>query len=109
MPVLSPEQELFADTVTRVAEERIAPIGARMEEDNQFPHDLIDLYRELGWLSLMTPEKYGGGRAGPRATVGSARENSRGCAPRSPGIPNARSAIPRPDLGPEQLRDPPSA
>src|SRR2546427_3027674 len=65
MPVLSPEQELFADTVTRVAEERIAPIGARMEEDNQFPHDLIDLYRELGWLSLMTPEKYGGGRAGP--------------------------------------------
>src|SRR2546423_10457854 len=66
MPVLSAEQELFAETVTRVAEERIAPIGARMEEDNKFPHDLIDLYRQLGWLSLMTPEKYGGGAGAAR-------------------------------------------
>ena len=33
MPVLSPEQQLFAETVRKVAEERIAPIGARMEED----------------------------------------------------------------------------
>ncbi|HEV7865776.1 MAG TPA: acyl-CoA dehydrogenase family protein, partial [Acidimicrobiia bacterium] len=64
MPVLSPEQEMFAETVRRVAEERIAPIGARMEEDDEFPHDLVDLYRELGWLALMTPAKYGGAEAG---------------------------------------------
>jgi alkylation response protein AidB-like acyl-CoA dehydrogenase len=64
MPNLSPEQEAFADTVARVAAERIAPIGARMEADDEFPHDLLALYRELGWLSILTPERFGGAGAG---------------------------------------------
>ncbi|MGH9005671.1 MAG: acyl-CoA dehydrogenase family protein, partial [Acidimicrobiia bacterium] len=52
MPRLSPEQELFAETVRRVATEQIAPIGARMEADDEFPHDLLALYRDQGWLSI---------------------------------------------------------
>src|SRR2546423_10197606 len=99
MPVLSPEQELFAETVRRVAEERIAPIGARMEEDDRFPHDLVDLYRELGWLSLMTPEKYGGAGAGATGGGGPAGNIAPGEAPAAqkfenlpPGTP---PAIPR--------------
>jgi alkylation response protein AidB-like acyl-CoA dehydrogenase len=64
MPNLSPEQEAFAETAVRVAAERIAPIGARMEADDEFPHDLLALYRELGWLSILTPEAYGGAGAG---------------------------------------------
>ena len=64
MPHLSPEQEAFADTVARVAAERIAPIGARMEADDEFPHDLLALYREQGWLSILTPSAHGGAGAG---------------------------------------------
>src|SRR5438105_6419744 len=64
MPNLSPEHEAFADTAARVAAERIAPIGARMEADDEFPHDLLALYRELGWLSILTPERFGGAGAG---------------------------------------------
>jgi alkylation response protein AidB-like acyl-CoA dehydrogenase len=64
MPNLSPEQEAFAATVARVAAERIAPIGARMEADDEFPHDLLALYREQGWLSILTPSAYGGAGAG---------------------------------------------
>ena len=64
MPHLSPEQEAFAHTAARVAAERIAPIGARMEAEDEFPHDLLALYRELGWLSILTPEAFGGAGAG---------------------------------------------
>jgi alkylation response protein AidB-like acyl-CoA dehydrogenase len=64
MPNLSPEQEAFAATVARVAAERIAPIGARMEAEDEFPHDLLALYREQGWLSILTPADHGGAGAG---------------------------------------------
>ncbi len=64
MPTLSPEQEAFAGTVARVAAERIAPIAVRMEDDDEFPHDLLALYRELGWLSILTPAAFGGAEAG---------------------------------------------
>ncbi|MGH9042322.1 MAG: acyl-CoA dehydrogenase family protein [Acidimicrobiia bacterium] len=64
MPRLSAEQELFAETVRRVATEQIAPIGARMEADDEFPHDLLALYRDQGWLSILTPAAHGGAEAG---------------------------------------------
>ena len=64
MPNLTAEQEMFSDTVARVAAERIAPIAARMEADDEFPHDLLALYRELGWLSILTPAVYNGAEAG---------------------------------------------
>ncbi|HKN89570.1 MAG TPA: acyl-CoA dehydrogenase family protein, partial [Acidimicrobiia bacterium] len=105
MPVLSPEQELFAATVARVAEERIAPIGARMEEDNRFPHDLIDLYRELGWLSLMTPEKYGGAEAGATEWVILAENIARVNAAAAQMFENFGPAIPLRFLGSEEQRD----
>ena len=64
MPVLTDEQEQWAGTVRRVAEERIAPLGARMEEEDRLSMELLDLYRELGWLDLMTPARFGGAEAG---------------------------------------------
>ena len=77
MPTLTPEQELFAATVRRVAQERITPIGARMEETDEFPHDLLDLYREQGWLSILTPAAYGGAEAGSTEWVILAEEIAR--------------------------------
>jgi alkylation response protein AidB-like acyl-CoA dehydrogenase len=64
VPHLSPEQEALAGVAAQVAAGRIAPIGARMEADDEFPHDLLALYRELGWLSILTPEEFGGAGAG---------------------------------------------
>jgi alkylation response protein AidB-like acyl-CoA dehydrogenase len=105
MPVLSPEQELFAETVSRVAEERIAPIGARMEEDDRFPHDLIDLYRELGWLSLMTPAKYGGAEAGSTEWVILAENIARVSAAAAQMFENFGPAIPLRFLGSPEQQD----
>jgi len=77
VPTLTAEQELFAATVRRVAAERIAPIGARMEADDEFPHDLLELYREQGWLSILTPSAYGGAEAGSTEWVILAEEIAR--------------------------------
>jgi alkylation response protein AidB-like acyl-CoA dehydrogenase len=77
MPTLSPEQELFATTVRQLAAERIAPIAARMEETDEFPHDLLGLYRDQGWLSILTPAGYGGAGAGSTEWVILAEEISR--------------------------------
>src|SRR5438477_9583100 len=77
MPTLTPEQELFATTVHQVAVERIAPIGARMEATDEFPHDLLQLYRDQGWLSILTPAVYGGAGAGSTEWVVLAEEISR--------------------------------
>jgi len=64
MPVLTEEQQQWAETVRRVAQDRIAPLGVRMEEEDRLPMELFDLYRELGWLDLMTPTRFGGSEAG---------------------------------------------
>jgi alkylation response protein AidB-like acyl-CoA dehydrogenase len=77
VPILTAEQELFAATVRRVATERIAPIGARMEADDEFPFDLLELYREQGWLSILTPSAYGGAGAGSTEWVIMAEEIAR--------------------------------
>jgi alkylation response protein AidB-like acyl-CoA dehydrogenase len=105
MPTLTPEQELFAETVARVAEERIAPIGARMEEEDKFPHDLLDLYRELGWLSLMTPEKYGGAEAGSTEWVILAEGIARVNAAAAQMFENFGPAIPLRFLGTPEQQD----
>jgi alkylation response protein AidB-like acyl-CoA dehydrogenase len=105
MPVLSPEQQLFAETVRRVAEERIAPIGARMEEDGKFPYDLVELYRELGWLSLMTPEKYGGAEAGSTEWVILAEEIARVSTAAAQMFENFGPAIPLRFLGTPEQQD----
>jgi alkylation response protein AidB-like acyl-CoA dehydrogenase len=105
VPVLTPEQELFAETVARVAAERIAPIGARMEDDNVFPHDLIDLYRELGWMSLMTPAKYGGAEAGSTDWVILAEGIARVNAAAAQMFENFGPAIPLRFLGTPEQQD----
>jgi len=105
VPVLTAEQELFAETVRRVAQERIAPIAARMEEEDRFPHDLMDLYRECGWLSLMTPARYGGSEAGSTEWVILSEEISRVSTAAAQMFENFGPAIPLRMLGTAEQQD----
>jgi alkylation response protein AidB-like acyl-CoA dehydrogenase len=41
MPVLTDEQQEWAQTVRRVARERIAPIAVRMEAEDRLPMELL--------------------------------------------------------------------
>jgi alkylation response protein AidB-like acyl-CoA dehydrogenase len=105
VPTLSAEQELFATTVARVAQERIAPLAARMEEDDAFCPELVELYRELGWFSLMTPARYGGAEAGSTEWVILAEGIARVSAAAAQMFENFGPAIPLRFLGTTEQQD----
>jgi alkylation response protein AidB-like acyl-CoA dehydrogenase len=54
------EQLAFRDSVRRMAEQRVAPIAAEIDEKDRFPTELVKLFGEMGLMQLWVPEKYGG-------------------------------------------------
>jgi alkylation response protein AidB-like acyl-CoA dehydrogenase len=55
------EQELFRQTVRNIAQSKIKPRAAEIDETEEFPWDIVELFRETQLFSLMVPEEYGGG------------------------------------------------
>lgn len=60
---LTEEQRLFQETVRRLARERVAPRAAEIDRTDEFPWDIVALFREYGLLGLGMPEAVGGGGA----------------------------------------------
>lgn len=48
------------EMVRSLANEKIAPRAAQIDEDEEFPQDIVQLYRENGLLSVLVPEEFGG-------------------------------------------------
>ena len=57
---LSEQQQLILDMVRRLAQERVAPRAAEIDERDEFPRDLWELFRDAGLLRLVVPEEHGG-------------------------------------------------
>ncbi|EIY6407513.1 acyl-CoA dehydrogenase family protein [Vibrio parahaemolyticus] len=57
---LNEDQRAFADTAQQFSLERLAPMAAEWDEKQIFPKDVLREAGELGFLSLYTPEAYGG-------------------------------------------------
>lgn len=60
LTVLSEEEELFRTTVSRFAEERIAPHVREMDDAGVFRKDLLAEIFSLGLMGIEIPEEYGG-------------------------------------------------
>lgn len=60
---LSEEQELFRDTVRRLAVERVLPRAAEIDRTGEFPWDIAKLFSEYGLIGVGMPEEFGGGGA----------------------------------------------
>jgi len=60
MQTLSAEQALILDTVRDIARERVRPRAAEIDERDEFPHDILQLFAEQGILAPLVPEEYGG-------------------------------------------------
>lgn len=58
---LSPEHELFRDTVRSFARERVAPVAAELDRESRFPYGLVAEMAELGLMGIPFPEELGGG------------------------------------------------
>lgn len=57
---LSPEHELFRNTVHEFANKEIAPRAIEVDEKSEFPWDNIKKMADLGLLGVPYPEEYGG-------------------------------------------------
>jgi butyryl-CoA dehydrogenase/short/branched chain acyl-CoA dehydrogenase len=57
---LSEDENLFLATVRQFAQERIAPLVRRMDEEQHMDADLVRSLFELGLMGIGIPEQYGG-------------------------------------------------
>lgn len=61
---LSEEHRMIRDATRRIARERVAPRAAEIDEKEEYPHDIFQVFREAGLLALSIPQEYGGAGAG---------------------------------------------
>src|SRR4051812_50222902 len=81
---LSDELAELQQTVRRLAQDKVKPRAREIDETNEYPEDLFELFRDAGLLGLVIPTEYGGAGAGiPRRPVAPAGggKNSKAAAP----------------------------
>ena len=58
--VESEEMQLFRESVRRMVAREVAPIAARIDEEDEFPREILDIFGDMGLLQILVPESYGG-------------------------------------------------
>lgn len=61
---LSPELQALQATVRKLAQERVAPRARGIDQTEEYPQDLFELFVEAGLTGLCIPEDLGGSGAG---------------------------------------------
>jgi alkylation response protein AidB-like acyl-CoA dehydrogenase len=61
---LAPELAELQATVRKLAQERVAPRARAIDETEEYPQDLFDLFVDAGLTGLCVPEELGGAGAG---------------------------------------------
>ena len=51
---------MFRDSVRRMVEKEVAPIAAKIDQEDAMPHSLVPIFGDLGLVQIMVPEEYGG-------------------------------------------------
>ncbi len=77
---LGEDIDALRETVRRLAAEKIAPIAAQVDRDNEFPHHLWKEFGALGLLGVTADPEYGGSGMGYLAHVVAIEEISRASA-----------------------------
>ncbi|TDD53151.1 acyl-CoA dehydrogenase family protein [Saccharopolyspora elongata] len=80
-PFLLPaEHEEFRASVRAMAQDKIAPRAAEIDERGEFPHDIYDALVAAGLHAVGIPEQYGGDGADATAAAIAVEEVARACA-----------------------------
>lgn len=61
---LSPEMDELRATVRKIAQERVKPRAREIDDTEEYPQDLFDLFSSTGLNGLVIPTEYGGSGAG---------------------------------------------
>lgn len=73
------EQKMFVDQLRRMVDRQVAPRAAEIDEKEEFPWDLKELFQNMGLLGLAVPEEYGGTHQGHIYTCLAVEEIARAC------------------------------
>jgi butyryl-CoA dehydrogenase len=78
--LLTDEQKMLKEMVSKFAKERIAPVAADNEKNHRFPADIIQEAGELGLMGIAYPTEYGGAGMDFMSYFLAVEEISRWCA-----------------------------
>lgn len=57
---LSEDQRMIREAAREFAEKEIKPVAAKLDEEAEFPAEIVAKLGELGFMGMMVPEKYDG-------------------------------------------------
>jgi alkylation response protein AidB-like acyl-CoA dehydrogenase len=57
---LNPEQKQILELVRDFCKNEIAPVARELEHKNEYPHEIVEKMKELGFFGFTIPEEYGG-------------------------------------------------
>lgn len=102
---LSEEHDMLRETVRALAEAKIAPHAAEVDEEGRFPQEALDALAASELQAVHVPEAYGGAGADALATVIVIEEVARACASSSliPAV-NKLGSLPVILSGSEELK-----
>ncbi|MCF8032737.1 MAG: acyl-CoA dehydrogenase family protein [Desulfarculaceae bacterium] len=73
------EQEMIRDLCRQIAEERIKPVRAELDEKEQFPSEIMKALAQADLFQIIIPEEYGGLGGGCLENCIAVEELSRAC------------------------------
>lgn len=76
---LTEEQQMIRDTARQIAEEKVVPIRAELDEKNEYPWEVIKVLAQSDMIGLFIPEEYGGLGKGCLELCIAVEELSRAC------------------------------
>ncbi len=76
---LTEEQEMIRDLCRQIAEERIKPVRAELDEKEEFPTEIMKALAQADLFGIIIPEEYGGLGGGCMENVIAVEELSRAC------------------------------
>ncbi|MFG2903439.1 acyl-CoA dehydrogenase family protein, partial [Kitasatospora sp. NPDC048286] len=102
---ISEEHEMLREAVRSLAEAKIAPFAAEVDEQGRFPQEALDALQGSDLHAVHVPEEYGGAGADALATVIVIEEVARVCASSSliPAV-NKLGSLPVQLSGSEELK-----
>lgn len=76
---LTEEQEMIKELSRQIAEEKIIPVRAELDEKEEFPREIMQVFAQSDLLGLYIPEEYGGLGKGSFELCLAIEEISRAC------------------------------
>ncbi len=73
------EQKMIRDLARQIAEERIVPVRAELDEKEEFPREIMEVLAQSDMFGIFVPEEYGGLGMGALELCIAVEELSRAC------------------------------